>query len=127
MAWFFLLLAGLLEVIWATGLKQAARETRYWPMILVFVISIGSFLCLARAMRELPLGTAYGIWTGIGAVGAAACGIWFYRESTDPWRLFFMALVVIGIVGLKVTARETDGQGDGKESAVVAGGDGSLP
>ena len=106
MAWFFLLLAGLLEVAWATGLKAAAKHPRYWPMILVFIVSIGSFLCLARAMKDLPLGTTYVIWTGIGAVGAALCGMWFYKESPDPWRLAFMALVVIGIVGLKMNTRE---------------------
>jgi quaternary ammonium compound-resistance protein SugE len=120
-AWLFLILAGALEVAWSAGLKAASNHPRYWPMIVVFIISIGSFLCLARAMRDLPLGTAYVIWTGIGAVGAALCGIWLYRESADPWRLGFMALVVVGIVGLKLTADGGDPALTGKSPKQVAG------
>jgi quaternary ammonium compound-resistance protein SugE len=106
MAWLALLLAGLLEVAWAVGLKWAVKHPRYWPLLLVFVLSIGSFLLLARAMRELPLGVSYVVWTGIGSVGAAIFGIVLYRESAAPLRLACMALVVIGVLGLKYTTRE---------------------
>jgi quaternary ammonium compound-resistance protein SugE len=105
MAWVYLLLAGVLEVAWATSLKWAMGHPRYWPLILAFVLSIASFLLLALAMNHkdgLPLGVAYSIWTGIGAVGAATCGILLFSESADPWRLLFIALIVAGILGLKL-------------------------
>ncbi|HTN74461.1 MAG TPA: multidrug efflux SMR transporter [Pirellulaceae bacterium] len=106
MAWFYLLLAGLLEIAWAIGMKYAAKHPRYWPMILVFLLSIGSFLLLARAMRDLPLSTSYAVWTGIGALGAALAGVLLFDESADLRRLIFVALVIAGIVGLKMTSGE---------------------
>jgi quaternary ammonium compound-resistance protein SugE len=103
MAWAYLFLAGLLEVSWAVGLKWAVRHPRYWPLIVVFILSIFSFLALARAMRDLPLGTSYVVWTGIGAVGAALFGMVLYQEPANPLRLTCMVLVVVGILGLKGT------------------------
>lgn len=102
MAWVYLLIAGLLEIAWAVGIRVAVHHPRYWPTILAFVLSIGSFAFLMLAIKhQLPLGTSYAVWTGIGAVGVALCGMLFFSESTDPRRLFFMALVVVGILGLK--------------------------
>ena len=85
------------------GLKWAVKHPRYWPLIVVFVLSIFSFLALARAMRDLPLGTSYVVWTGIGAVGAALFGMVLYQEPANPMRLTCMVLVVVGILGLKGT------------------------
>ncbi len=101
MAWIYLVLAGLLEVAWAVSLKLAVKHPRYWPTLLAFTLSIGSFLLLMRAMKDLSLGTSYLVWTGIGAIGAATCGMLMFEESTDPRRVLFALLVVIGIVGLK--------------------------
>jgi quaternary ammonium compound-resistance protein SugE len=106
MAWFALLLAGAFEISWSVGLKWAVKHPRYWPLLLVFVLSIFSFLFLARAMRDLPLGTSYVIWTGIGSVGAAVFGIVLYHEAANPLRLACMALVVVGIMGLKYTTHD---------------------
>ena len=100
-AWIFLIIAGLLEVVWATSMKASEGFTRLWPSIATFAAMFVSFVLLAIAMRALPLGTAYGVWTGIGAVGAAAVGILFFHESADPLRLLFIAFILIGIVGLK--------------------------
>ena len=113
MAWFCLFRAGLLEISWSVGLKYIANEPRIWPRLVVFALSIGSFFLLARALKELPLGTAYVIWTGIGAVGAALFGIVLFQESVDPRRLLFVGLVVIGVIGLRYTS-------DGPEGAPAA-------
>jgi len=105
MAWLCLFLAGLLEISWSVGLKYIANEPRIWPRLVVFALSIGSFFLLARALKELPLGTAYVIWTGIGAVGAALFGILLFHESVDPRRLLFVGLVIVGVIGLRYTAQ----------------------
>jgi quaternary ammonium compound-resistance protein SugE len=104
MAWLYLLLAGLLEVAWAVGMKWAVKHDRYWPILLVFLLSIGSFVLLTQAMKSLGLGTSYAVWTGIGAIGAAICGVLIYKESVDPWRILFMVVIIVGIVGLKWTS-----------------------
>lgn len=101
MAWIYLLIAGLLEVSWAVGLKAAMKHPRYWPMLLAFVLSIASILVLAKAMKDLPLGTSYAVWTGIGAMGAAVFGGLLFGEQFDPWKLLFMGFILVGIIGLK--------------------------
>ena len=102
--WALLFLAGLLEVAWATGLKQSAGFTRLWPSVFTLVTMAGSFLLLAYAMRSLPLGTAYAVWTGIGTVGAAILGIMMFGEAATPARILCIGLILAGIAGLKLTS-----------------------
>ena len=104
MAWIYLCIAGLLEVGWAVGLKYTEGWTRLWPSVLTIVTMIASMYCLALAVRVIPLGTGYAIWTGIGAVGTALCGVVLFAESASPARLACIALIVVGVIGLKVTA-----------------------
>lgn len=102
MAWFILVVAGLLEVVWAVGLKYTQGFTRFWPSTWTLAAIVGSMVLLAKATKTLPIGTAYGVWVGIGAVGTAAAGIVLFGESTSPTRLASLALVLAGIVGLKL-------------------------
>jgi len=104
-AWLFLIVAGLLEVAWAVGLKQSNGFTRPLPVAVVLVTAPLSFYLLALGMRALPVGTAYAVWTGIGAVGAAIIGIVFLGESRNLWRLLSLLLIIIGIAGLRLTSR----------------------
>lgn len=101
MAWTYLLIAGVLEVAWATGLKFSEGFTRPWISAATFVGMILSFVFLSAAMRHLPLGTAYVAWTGIGAVGTAILGIVLFGEGRDLPRLLCIALIVVGVVGLR--------------------------
>jgi quaternary ammonium compound-resistance protein SugE len=106
MAWFYLLIAGLLEMGWAIGLKYTDGFTRPIPSILTGSAIVFSMVFLALAMRYIPVGTAYAVWVGIGAVGTAALGIILFGESQNPMRLFFLFLLVIAIVGLKFTSSD---------------------
>ncbi|HEX5831104.1 MAG TPA: quaternary ammonium compound efflux SMR transporter SugE [Gemmatimonadaceae bacterium] len=103
MAWGYLVLAGLLEVGWAIGLKYTDGFTRPIPSLLTGAAIVASMLLLGIAARTLPIGTAYAVWVGIGAVGAAILGIVLFDESRAPARLFFLALLVVALIGLKVT------------------------
>ena len=104
MAWFILLLAGLCEIGWATGLKYTEGFSRLVPSLLTGGAMIVSVGLLGIALKTLPVGTGYAIWTGIGAVGTAILGIFLFGESIDGWRLASIALIVAGIVGLKLTS-----------------------
>ena len=104
MAWVYLIIAGGLEVFWATFMKRSEGFTKPLYTVLTFAGMAASFLLLARATRTLPLGTAYAVWTGIGALGALIVGVIVFRESLTPARLLFAALLLIGIIGLKATA-----------------------
>jgi quaternary ammonium compound-resistance protein SugE len=104
MAWVVLFVAGLLEIAWAVGLKYTEGFTRLWPSVATGVAVIGSMGLLGVALRTLPLGTAYAIWTGIGSVGTAMLGIMLFREPATAMRLVCIALIVAGIVGLKITS-----------------------
>jgi quaternary ammonium compound-resistance protein SugE len=104
MAWVYLIAAGVCEIVWAVGLKYSNGFTRLWPSVTTIVIMLLSFVLLSQAMRTLPLGTAYAIWTGIGAVGTTIYGIICFNESRDWPRLICIAVVIAGIVGLKVLA-----------------------
>ena len=104
MAWGILIAAGGLEVCWATFMKLSEGFTKPLYTVLTFAGMAASFLLLARATRTLPLGTAYAVWTGIGALGALIVGVIVFRESLTPARLLFAALLLIGIIGLKATA-----------------------
>lgn len=104
MSWVILVVAGLLEVVWAVGLKYTHGFTKLGPSVLTVLAMAGSFYLLSLAMRTLPLGTAYGVWVGIGAVGAAIAGIVLFREPATALRVFSLLLVVAGIVGLRVSS-----------------------
>ncbi|NIF49107.1 quaternary ammonium compound efflux SMR transporter SugE [Enterobacter sp. Ap-1006] len=103
MAWIVLLIAGLLEVVWAVGLKYTHGFSRLLPSVITIVAMVVSMALLAWAMKTLPTGTAYAVWTGIGAVGAAITGILLLGESANPMRLASLALIVVGIIGLKLS------------------------
>ncbi|KPL88905.1 DMT family transporter [Herpetosiphon geysericola] len=102
MAWFYLGVAGLLEIGWAVGLKYSEGLTKLGSSIATGVMLIGSMALLALALRDLPLGTAYAIWTGIGTAGTAILGIWLFDESAQPLRLACLVMIVAGIIGLKL-------------------------
>ena len=104
MAWIFLVAAGLMEVLWSTSLKLSHRFTQLGYSVLTVAGMVVSFLFLAQAMKTLPLGTAYAMWTGIGAVGAVIVGIVFFREAVTLPRMVFVALLLIGLLGLKATS-----------------------
>jgi quaternary ammonium compound-resistance protein SugE len=106
MAWLNLVIAGLLEIGWAIGLKYTENFTRLWPSLLTIAAMITSFYFLGQALKIIPVGTAYAVWTGIGAVGTASLGIILFAESTAPSRLLCILLIVIGIIGLKFTSPE---------------------
>ena len=103
MAWVYLIIAGLFEIGWATSMKYAEGLTRPGVTAIAVAASIVSFVLLALAMKTLPLGTAYSVWTGIGAVGSAILGIVLFQESGNPLRLACIGFIIIGIVGLKLT------------------------
>jgi quaternary ammonium compound-resistance protein SugE len=103
-AWAALLAAGLLEVGWALGLKYSDGLTRFWPTAATVVAIALSFGLMALALRSLPFGTAYAMWTGIGAVGSILVGMLLYSEPTDPFRIVCLALIVAGMVGLKLNS-----------------------
>lgn len=105
MHWTLLFIAAALEIVWAAGLKSAHGFTRFWPSTLVVTAMAASMLLLALAARGLPIGTAYAVWTGIGAVGTAIAGIILYGESASPARLACIALIVAGVAGLKLLSR----------------------
>jgi quaternary ammonium compound-resistance protein SugE len=98
----FLVVAGLLEVVWAVGLKQTDGFTKVGPSVLTLGAMLVSFYLLALALKTLPVGTGYAVWTGIGAVGTALVGIWLLGEPRDLPRLLSIGLIVAGIVGLRL-------------------------
>lgn len=102
MAWLYLLLAGLLEVGWAVGLKYTDGFRRLWPSVGTAAAMVASLAFLSQALKTLPLGTAYTVWTGIGAVGTVLLGILLFGESRDLLRLLCVALIVAGVVGLRL-------------------------
>lgn len=102
MSWIMLLIAGLLEVVWASAMKQSHGFSRLWPSVVTIVAMLASFGLLAAAMRALPLGTAYAVWTGIGALGAFLVGIAWMGEAVTAMRLLAAGLILGGIVLMKV-------------------------
>lgn len=104
MVWILLVLAGLFEIVWAVGLKYTEGFTRLWPTVGTVAFMIVSFGLLAHVLKTLPIGTAYAIWTGIGAVGTALVGIIVLGESASPARLACIGMIAAGIVGLKLVS-----------------------
>jgi len=106
MPWFLLFIAGLLEVGWAVGLKYTKGFTELWPTVGTVAAMVASIALLGVAMKSLPLGTAYAVWTGIGAVGTVLLGIFLFGESASIARLASVALILAGIVGLKLVGAQ---------------------
>lgn len=102
MAWLLLIIAGLLEIVWAIGLKYAAGFTRLWPSVMTLAAMLASIVLLGIAMKSLPVGTSYAVWVGVGATGTAILGIVLFGESASTGRLASLALIVAGIVGLRL-------------------------
>jgi quaternary ammonium compound-resistance protein SugE len=102
MAWTYLVIAGLFECAWAVGLRFTAGFTKFWPSLFTILSMVVSFWLLSLAMRSIPIGPAYAIWTGIGAVGVAVLGMAIFGESRDLMRVICLLMIVFGIVGLKL-------------------------
>jgi quaternary ammonium compound-resistance protein SugE len=105
MSWLYLVLAGFTEVGWAVGLKYTEGWSRLWPSVATATLMIVSFVFLSLAVKTLPIGTAYAIWTGIGAAGTAIAGMFLFGEPRDALRVFSIALIVAGVAGLKLLTR----------------------
>nr|BBH86660.1 quaternary ammonium compound-resistance protein SugE [Thermosporothrix sp. COM3] len=106
MAWIILIIAGLFEIVWAVALKESAGFSKLVPSIITVIGMAISVWLLALAIRSLPVGTGYAVWTGIGALGTAIIGILFLHESTSIPRLIFLALLIISLIGLKLSTPE---------------------
>ncbi|PKQ65932.1 hypothetical protein BZG02_00745 [Labilibaculum filiforme] len=104
MAWMYLIIAGLFEAVWAIGLKYAEGFTKFWPSVITIVAMAISLYFLALAIKTLPLGTAYAVWTGIGAFTTAILGVVLFSEPIHFSRIFFLLLLLVSIIGLKFTA-----------------------
>jgi quaternary ammonium compound-resistance protein SugE len=104
MAWIYLLTAALFEIAWAVGLKYTDGFTKLWPSVLTIAAMAISLALLSMAVRTIPVGTGYAIWTGIGAVGAAILGVLLFAEPLSAWRVICLFLIVGGAIGLKMTA-----------------------
>ncbi|NVI89654.1 multidrug efflux SMR transporter [Actinomadura sp. BRA 177] len=101
MAWVFLLIASLMELVWATALKESDGLTKPWPTAIGLVVALVSVVVLSLSLRTLPVGTAYAVFTGLGALGVAVVGMIVFDESTSLARVGFLALIIVGVVGLQ--------------------------
>jgi quaternary ammonium compound-resistance protein SugE len=106
MAWVYLIIAGLLETVWAIGLKYTEGFTRLWPSVGTAIAMAASIFLLSLALRSLPIGTGYAIWTGIGTVGVAIMGVILFGESLSFLRILFLLMIVGGILGLKLVSSD---------------------
>lgn len=104
MAWLYLFLAGLLEIAWAMGLKSSNGFSRLWPSVITIICMVVSFGFLSMALKTIPLGTGYAIWTGIGTAGTVILGAFVFGEQVTLGRAFFIILIITGIIGLKVVS-----------------------
>ncbi len=104
MAWVYLVIAGIFEIIWAMGLKYSNGFTKLYPSLITLGGMVISFYLLSLATKTLPIGTAYAIWTGIGAMGAVILGIFLFNEPVNALRIVFLCLILAGILGLKLTS-----------------------
>lgn len=106
LAWLLLLVAGLLEPVWAGAMKASEGFTRLWPAVLTLIASCSSFVLLGLSLKALPVGTAYAVWTGLGAVGTAILGIIMFHEPANAVRLGSIGLIIAGIAGLRLSGAE---------------------
>jgi len=106
MEWIYLIIAGVFEIVWAIGLKYANGFTKLWPSVITVVGMAISLVFLAFALKKIPIGTAYAVWTGIGIMGTVILGILLFKEPVDGLRIFFIALIVTGVIGLKMISPE---------------------
>ena len=104
MSWLFLIIAGILEIIGVTGMQIMAKGQKLKGFLIILIGFIFSFTFLNLSMRTVPLGVAYAVWTGIGTVGSAIIGMLYYGESKDKLRIFFIALVVVAVIGLRIVS-----------------------
>lgn len=102
MAWFYLVLAGMFEIAWAVGLKYTEGFSRFWPSCATIGAMLLSIILLSSAMKHIPLGTAYAVWTGIGAVGTVILGMLLFGDAATVGRIMCLCLILAGIIGLKV-------------------------
>lgn len=109
MNWIILFIAGLFEIAWAIGLKYTEGFSRLWPSVFTIVCMIISMGLLAYAVKHIPVGTAYAVWTGIGAVGTTIFGMILFNESKEILRIFFIFLIIVGITGLKIFSAHSEG------------------
>ena len=107
MAWTCLIIAGLLEIGWAVGLKYTEGFSRLWPSVVTMAAMIASFALLAQALKTIPIGTGYAVWTGIGAAGTALVGMAFLGESREVLRIVCIVLIVAGVLGLRFAAGDS--------------------
>ncbi len=104
MAWIYLVIAGFLEVGWAIGLKYTQGFTKLWPSLVTILMMIASFALLSTAVKTLPIGTAYAVWTGIGAAGTAILGVILFGEPRNLFKFLCIVLIIAGIVGLRIAS-----------------------
>jgi quaternary ammonium compound-resistance protein SugE len=108
MAWMYLIVAGLFEVGWAIGLKYTQGFSKFWPSVFTITAIVISMSLLATAVKTIPVGTGYAVWTGIGALGTAILGIVLFAEPVTVWRILFLLMLLVGILGLKATASKPE-------------------
>ncbi|MCG8315732.1 MAG: multidrug efflux SMR transporter [Pseudomonadales bacterium] len=106
MAWFYLVVAGLMEIAWALALKYSQQFTQLIPTVIFVISATISIVLLGLALKHIPIGTAYAIWTGIGAAGVAIVGMVFLNDPVTFFRILFISLIIVGVLGLKMTAGE---------------------
>lgn len=104
MAWTYLLIAGAFEIMWAIGLKYTEGFTKLWPSLFTVAAMLISFSCLSEALRTIPVGTGYAVWTGIGAIGTAILGIFLFGEPSGVGRIICIVLIIAGVIGLKLAS-----------------------
>ncbi|MEA5110036.1 Spermidine export protein MdtJ [bioreactor metagenome] len=119
MAWIILIIAGIFETVWAVSLKYSEGFTRLWPSVVTVVAMAISLYLLALSLKTLPLGTAYAVWTGIGAVGAVTYGIVAMGESRDLLKILFVMMILGGIVGLRATAGKTSASAKAEQGQAI--------
>lgn len=105
MAWIYIFIASIFEISWAVGLKYSDGFTNLYATVFTVITMLLSFIFLSQGVKELPIGTAYAVWTGIGAAGTALYGLLFFDEPKGLLRIMFLFLIIVGIVGLKLTAK----------------------
>ena len=107
MAWIYIIMAGLLEIVWVIGLKYSHGFTKIIPSIVTVVIILFSFFLLSKSLHSIPLGTGYTIFTGLGTVGTVVTGMFFWGETINPLKVLFLALIILGIIGIKISPAQT--------------------